>query len=165
MIREEILQDVRRLPDEPFYHDERTQRAILDILFIYCKANPNSGGYRQGMHELLAPMFYVVDHDAIDRMDNADPSLEAMFAMLDRRFVEHDAFALFTKIMTTAREFYEVSDQPADLMPMSLTPEPTKSSKIVERSRHIHEILLFKVDPELSTHLKAIEILPQIFLM
>ena len=157
---------MRRLPDESFYHEERIQKAILDVLFIYCKANPGSGGYRQGMHELLAPMLYVVDQDCLDPSASADPTTNPdMLAMLDPRFVEHDAFALFTKVMAKAREFYEVTDLPAGLTAMSLTPEPTQSSKIVEKSRHIHEILLFKVDPELSTHLKTIEILPQIFLM
>ncbi len=36
LVRAEIMQDVRRLPDEPaFYQRETTQKAILDMLFIY----------------------------------------------------------------------------------------------------------------------------------
>ncbi len=48
LVRAEILQDVQRLPDEPFYHQEAIQTMILDILFMYCKLNPSVGGYRQG---------------------------------------------------------------------------------------------------------------------
>ncbi|KAK6842221.1 hypothetical protein PG987_003081 [Apiospora arundinis] len=43
ILRAEILQDVQRLPDEPFYHEPRIQTMILDVLFIYCKLNPGVG--------------------------------------------------------------------------------------------------------------------------
>jgi len=168
-MRAEILQDVRRLPDEPFYHEETTQTLILDILFLYCKLHPEAGGYRQGMHEMLAPLVYVVAHEAIDRAaaatedDLADP---VMVEMLDSYFIEHDAFALFSTIMDTAKSFYEVSisstSSGADVA--SLAPA-NEQSAIVEMSRQIHEVTLMKVDPELAQHLKSIEILPQIFLM
>jgi TBC1 domain family member 5 len=163
VVRDEILQDVRRLPDETFYHQESTQTLILDILFIYCKLNPDVGGYRQGMHELLAPIVYVVAQDAIDRasidVSAADP---VMVEMLDSYFVEHDCFALFAKIMEKAKSFYEISTAPSSLGSVSTTNE---QSAIVEMSRDIHEVMLKKVDPELAEHLKSIEILPQIFLM
>ncbi|KAJ8120122.1 hypothetical protein ONZ43_g3089 [Nemania bipapillata] len=42
--------------------------------------------------------------------------------------------------------------------------QSTKSS-IVEKSQYIHEICLYRVDPELSAHLKNIEVLPQVFLI
>jgi len=158
-VRAEILQDVRRLPDEPFYHQERTQTLILDILFIYCKLNPDVGGYRQGMHELLAPLVYVVAQDAIDRA-SADAELlvdSVMVEMLDSFFIEHDAFALFSKIMEKAKGFYEISTESAA--------GPNEQSTIVEMSRTIHEVTLMKIDPELANHLKSIEVLPQIFLM
>ncbi|RYP63415.1 hypothetical protein DL770_009394 [Monosporascus sp. CRB-9-2] len=129
-LRAEILQDVQRLPEVPFYHEPRTQTLILDVLFIYCKLNPDVGGYRQGMHELLAPIVYVLEQDAIDPVGAApDASADlTMVEMLDASFIEHDAFALFSKLMDHAKSFYEV-------------------------------------DPELSDHLKSIEVLPQIFLI
>ncbi|KAI6370941.1 hypothetical protein MCOR25_004073 [Pyricularia grisea] len=172
-IRAEILQDVRRLPDEPvFYHQETTQTLILDILFLWCKTHPECGGYRQGMHELLAPMVYAVHQDAVDRAAAteavADPT---MVEMLDSYFVEHDSFALFSAVMQTAKAFYEVksdSQSGSSLSPtpaVATTPISTEQSAIVERSRQIHEVTLMKVDPELSTHLSNIDILPQIFLI
>jgi TBC1 domain family protein 5 len=156
LIRAEIVLDVQRLPDEPFYHEERIQTMILDILFTYCKLNPTAGGYRQGMHELLAPIVFVVDQDAVDRSQvgaDADP---IMLEMLDSAYVEHDAYALFSKIMERAGSFYELSDSGV---------AGSDQSAIVEKSRHIHEVLLLKIDPELATHLSNIEVLPQIFLM
>ncbi|CAK7238711.1 MAG: hypothetical protein STHCBS139747_000129 [Sporothrix thermara] len=110
LIRAEILQDVRRLPDDPFYHREDIQTLILDVLFVFCKENPEAGGYRQGMHELLAPLVHVLSEDAIESSNvPAAPAPEDadMIEMLDASFVEHDAYALFVKVMDKARAFYE----------------------------------------------------------
>ncbi|KAK1505982.1 WD repeat domain-containing protein [Colletotrichum costaricense] len=168
IIRAEIAQDVRRLPDEPFYQEEQTQTMIIDALFVYCKLHPNSGGYRQGMHELLAPILFVVNKDALDAAaispigTNVDTK---MLAMLDSLYVEHDAFALFSKIMERARAFYEVQDSISRAAMSSASKDRVETSAIVEKSKHIHEVCLAKVDPELANHLKDIEILPQIFLI
>ncbi|KAI2639719.1 RabGAP/TBC [Hypomontagnella submonticulosa] len=165
-LRAEILQDVQRLPDEPFYHQTHIQALILDILFVYCKLNPDVGGYRQGMHELLAPIVYVIEQDAIDPASiTSDSTADSrMVEILDASFIEHDAFTLFSKVMEHAKSFYEVGETTADVPLTTFDPQPPISS-IVERSQHIHEICLYKVDPELSTHLKNIEILPQVFLI
>jgi TBC1 domain family protein 5 len=87
-----------------------------------------------------------------------------MVDMLDLAFVEHDAFALFEKMMEKAQSFYEVKD-PVSRVAFSAASGRDESSAIVERSRYIHEVCLRKVDPELAAHLKNVEILPQIFLM
>lgn len=157
---------MQRLPDEPFYHQTHIQALILDILFVYCKLNPDVGGYRQGMHELLAPIVYVIEQDAIDPASiTSDSTADSrMVEILDASFIEHDAFTLFSKVMEHAKSFYEVGETTADVPLTTFDPQPPISS-IVERSQHIHEICLYKVDPELSTHLKNIEILPQVFLM
>lgn len=164
LLRAEILQDVQRLPDEPFYHQEGTQMMILDILFIYCKLNRGAGGYRQGMHELLAPLLFVVDRDAIDRaVAPSDGVVDpAMVEMLDSYFIEHDAFALFSKIMERAGSFYEVGGANSGV---GNNLGAGNQNTIVEKSQHIHEVVLMKLDPELANHLKNIEVLPQIFLM
>ncbi|KAI1281355.1 rab-GTPase-TBC domain-containing protein [Xylaria sp. FL0933] len=166
ILRAEILQDVQRLPDEPFYHQPHIQTLITDVLFIYCKLNPDVGGYRQGMHELLAPIVYVVEQDAIDPADafpGASDDLR-MVEMLDASFVEHDSFALFSTVMDNAKAFYETSEPSDNTGSTAFSIQSTKSS-IVEKSQYIHEVCLYKVDPELSIHLKNIEVLPQVFLI
>lgn len=165
LIRAEILQDVRRLPDEPFYHRESTQELILDILFIWCKINPDVGGYRQGMHELLAPIVFTIHQDAItaEAIAEAGEVDPIMAGVLDPAFAEHDAFALFSKVMVKAKGFYETgSSGPNGFTSSYGSPE---QNAIVAMSKEIHEVTLMKVDPELAAHLKNMEILPQIFLM
>jgi len=135
---------------------------------MYCKVNPERGGYRQGMHELLAPILHVIEQDSVDptTLPEDIPTDDALIKTLDHAFVEHDAFVLFSKLMERAQSFYEVKDNPATPA-NSLRPSkfPEQSSAIVERSKFIHEVCLQKIDPELATHLTNIEILPQIFLM
>ncbi|KAM5514531.1 TBC1 domain family member 5 [Fusarium oxysporum f. sp. phaseoli] len=168
VVRAEIQQDVQRLPDEASYHEDQTQSIILDILFMYCKLNPERGGYRQGMHELLAPILHVIERDAVDptTLPEEIPLDDALVKTLDHSFIEHDAFVLFSKLMERAQSFYEVKDViPAPGSSLRPPKFAEQSSAIVERSRFIHEVCLQKVDPELATHLTNIEILPQIFLI
>ena len=53
------------MQDNYFFREPSTQKRLLDILFIYAKLNPDIG-YRQGMHELLAPILWAIHQDAVD---------------------------------------------------------------------------------------------------
>ncbi|KIV81207.1 hypothetical protein PV11_08639 [Exophiala sideris] len=153
--REEIFQDVTRcMQDNYFFREPATQKKLLDILFIYAKLNPDVG-YRQGMHELLAPILWVIQQDAVDAVSVPDTSKDAegvdfMLEVLDAKHVEHDAFSLFCALMQTAKAFYEIG-------------ESRDSSLIIERSKRIHDDILASIDPELALHMHVIGILPQIY--
>ncbi len=151
------------MPDEPYFRQEATQKLLTDILFIYCKLNQDIG-YRQGMHEILAPILWVVDKDALSKpiSEDSQASTDLMHELLDANYIEHDSFALFSLIMRTGKSFYELGEAGNPQSAGSL--EPTLSP-IVERSRRIHEVMLARFDPELASHLTQVEILPQIFLM
>jgi TBC1 domain family protein 5 len=159
------------MPDEPYFRQSHTQRMMLDILFVFCKINQDVG-YRQGMHELLAPVLWVVEQDAIDGSLSSDQSPESeadslLTQILDRTYIEHDAFTLLSLIMRTAKSFYELGEpevRPSTPLMRSATPQQG-TSPIVERSERIHDVYLARVDPELARHLTDIEVLPQIFLM
>ncbi|KAL8667286.1 MAG: hypothetical protein Q9202_000859 [Teloschistes flavicans] len=165
-LRAEILQDVERcMPENSYFRESPTQTMLLDVLFIYCKLNRDVG-YRQGMHEVLAPILWVISRDVIAVEKPGDTEQEHLLESqllsecLDVRFIEHDTFTLFAIIMQTVKSFYEVGSS-SQAAPLG-TPG---NSPIVERSRRIHEIYLHQADPELAEHLTAIEILPQIFLI
>ena len=152
------------MPDEPYFRQESTQLILTNILFIYCKINQDIG-YRQGMHEILAPILWVVEKDALSNMSSEDcvEDDRLMMDMLDSKFIEHDSFTLFSLIMRTAKSFYELGDP--ENARVTSPGSHAQASPIVERSKNIHEVLLASVDPELASHLTQIEILPQIFLM
>jgi len=87
----EIEKDVKRtLPHLHFFQNSvegstlKHSEALTRILFIYAKLNPGIK-YVQGMNELLAPIYYVLAHDA-----------NASF----RQSVEADSFFCFTALMS-----------------------------------------------------------------
>ena len=171
-MRAEIFQDVERcMPEEPYFRQQDTQRIMLDILFIFCKINQDVG-YRQGMHELLAPILWVVEQDAIDYGNDCDQNSGAdtdslLKQTLDPAYIEHDAFTLLSLIMRPAKSFYELGEPDRrSSTPSTGTGTPQHgTSPIVERSKRIHEVFLARLDPGLAKHLTDIEVLPQIFLM
>ncbi|EAW11499.1 GTPase-activating protein GYP6 [Aspergillus clavatus NRRL 1] len=161
-MRADISQDVDRcLQENFFFREPATKAKMLDILFIYAKLNPDLG-YRQGMHELLAPILWVIDRDAIDprlleESTSIEPSDELMLQLLQADWVEHDSFALFCSVMQTTRVYYEHKKQRSANGQIDVIP-------IVNQCQHIHQNLLTAADLELADHLQALEILPQIFL-
>lgn len=141
------------MPDNVYFRQPATQDMMLDILFVWCKMHP-SIGYRQGMHEILAPLLWVVERDAIEStpLHTSDPLLATM---LDSAYIEHDTHTLFSLIMQTAKSFYA----PAESGSM------TNDTPMLARSSKIFETYLPKTDPELAAHLVQLEIVPQIFLL
>ena len=108
------------------------------------------------MHEILAPLLWVVERDAINPTTaNESPSDQLLVEMLDSRYIEHDSHTLFSLIMHTAQSFYA----PAE------TGSTTKDTPMLARSSRIYENYLPKADPELFAHLVKLEIVPQIFLL
>jgi hypothetical protein len=67
------------------------------------------------MHELLAVCLWVLDRDSLlpPSSDDLTSPLareildDAMRTTLDRRYIEHDAYEVFGKIMKSAKTFYE----------------------------------------------------------
>lgn len=142
------------MPEIDFFRLPVTRHRLEAILFVFCKLNPDLS-YRQGMHELLAPILYAVDTDSNppekDMLDSGrDSSVETI---LDSKFVEHDAFTLFSQVMQNAKVFYESTTHAG-----SDNPLVAKSSRIIED-------LLAQIDPALSQHLVSIGLAPQIFLI
>lgn len=142
------------MPENLYFRQADTQRTMLDILFIFCKLNPDVS-YRQGMHELLAPILWVVETDAIDlgrgsKAMGEDATIKAIF---DAEYIEHDTFALFGQVMQSAKNFYEQTTMSG------------KENPMVARSQRIFGELLPKVDERLAKHLETIDIVPQVFLM
>lgn len=62
-----IRQDViRTFPGVEFFRKPNIQEIMTNILFCYARVNPEMC-YRQGMHEILAPIIFVMhcDHQAL----------------------------------------------------------------------------------------------------
>jgi TBC1 domain family member 5 len=165
-LRAEILQDVERcMPEEEYFRRPEAQRMLLDILFVFCKMNPDIG-YRQGMHELLAPILWVVEYDALGG-NQAPPSEPDSLRTetLNSTYIEHDSFTLFSVLMRSAKSFYELGEPGRSPTALGQANNQSAASPIIDRSKRIHESHLAQLDPELAAHLTAIDVLPQVFLM
>jgi TBC1 domain family protein 5 len=142
------------MPESDYFRDPRIQKLLLDVLFVWCKLNPDIG-YRQGMHEILAPLVWVLEADSVETTTTELNHTSVVGEVVDHSYVEHDAFTLFARIMQTAKSFYEQADKKSE----------DGEAPMIVRSRHILDELLPSVDPELASHLRRIDVLPQIFLM
>ncbi|RSH90652.1 hypothetical protein EHS25_001257 [Saitozyma podzolica] len=153
-LRATIRQDVERtFPDIPYFELERVRTALVTVLFLFSVLNPDVG-YRQGMHELLAVCFLTVDRDSLlpPRHGTAEnPPLRAMYAALDRRYVEHDAFGLFQEVMRGAKAFYEWRAEEGPRIRSVTAPQ----APIIIRCNHIHNSLLRRIDPQLWERLET----------
>lgn len=106
-----INQDVARtFCGVDIFRQPQFQTHMANILFAYARANPTIC-YRQGMHELLAPLLFVVhsDHEYLLEIKGITNCVNpTMFEMLDPQYLEADTFALFTRLMQRMETYYKI---------------------------------------------------------
>ncbi|KAI5119084.1 hypothetical protein M0805_004857 [Coniferiporia weirii] len=118
-LRKTIRQDVERtFPDFDYFRDPDVQGQLTYILYVHSVMYPDIG-YRQGMHELLAPLLYALDYDSLPPDGHLDPDLEEFCS---RTWVAADAWALFSVVMNGVNAWYEWREP----TPLSL-PSPLKA--------------------------------------
>ncbi|XP_035385101.1 TBC1 domain family member 5 isoform X1 [Electrophorus electricus] len=172
-LRGMIKQDVwRTFPEMCYFQEEDVRTKLTDILFCYARENEQLL-YKQGMHELLAPVVFVLhcDHQAFQHaIETASPSDEVM-VLLDPNFLEHDAYAMFSQLMETAepwfssfeREVRKGKEEMLTSMPFARPQDSGPSVAIVTKVNRIQDQLVKKHDIELHMHLNRLEIAPQIY--
>jgi len=160
-MQNEIRQDViRTYPEKDFFRDEKVQGMMLHILFIVAKRNPNTG-YRQGMHELLAPLLYLLHKESVPTDLVQD---HVAYQASDAAYIEHDAFTLFDRLMKTMDQFFTRN---SDVTPGNSRDgmDNSTSSPVVQKTKKIQDIMLKKLDPILHAHLVDLDIEPQIYML
>ena len=156
------------MPESEYFRQPKTQKILLDVLFVFCKLNPDVS-YRQGMHELVAPILWVVEKDAVSSkptgMLSSDDDM--LYHMCNPDFIEHDTFTLFAIVMQGAKSFYEQAAHsgPSEATTSSGKPTAPLENPILTRIHRIFDEYLPHVDPGLATHLREIDLIPQVFLM
>ncbi|NXN84072.1 TBCD5 protein, partial [Bombycilla garrulus] len=175
-LRAMIEQDVTRtFPEMHYFQQENVRKILTDVLFCYARENEQLL-YKQGMHELLAPIVFILhcDHQAFSHASEAAQprqAFEEMRVLLNPEYLEHDAYAMFTRLMKTAEHWFSTfehdSQKEKDVM---ITPMPFArpqdlgpSIAIVAKVNQIQDHLLKKHDIELYMHLNRLEIAPQIY--
>ncbi|XP_056154276.1 TBC1 domain family member 5 [Lampris incognitus] len=172
-LRGMIKQDVMRtFPEMRYFQEEDVRTKLTDILFCYARENEQLL-YKQGMHELLAPIVFVLhcDHQAFQHAsETANPS-EEMKCLLNPKYHEHDAYAMFSQLMETAepwfsnfeREVRKGKEEMLTSIPFARPQDSGPSVAIVTKVNRIQDQLVKKHDVELHMHLNRLEIAPQIY--
>ncbi|XP_055076139.2 TBC1 domain family member 5 isoform X2 [Misgurnus anguillicaudatus] len=169
MIKQDVL---RTFPEILYFQQEDVRTKLTDILFCYARENEQLL-YKQGMHELLAPIVFVLhcDHQTFQHAsETANPS-EEMNVILDPKFHEHDAYAMFSQLMETAepwfssfeRQVRKGKEEMLTSIPFARPQDTGPSVAIVTKVNRIQDQLLKKHDIELYMHLNRLEIAPQIY--
>ncbi|XP_062352173.1 TBC1 domain family member 5 [Cinclus cinclus] len=172
-LRAMIEQDVMRtFPEMQYFQQENVRKILTDVLFCYARENEQLL-YKQGMHELLAPIVFILhcDHQAFSHASEAAQPSEEMKVLLNPEYLEHDAYAMFTRLMKTAEHWFSAfehdSQKEKDVMatptPFARPQDLGPSIAIVAKVNQIQDHLLKKHDIELYMHLNRLEIAPQIY--
>ncbi|XP_036358117.1 TBC1 domain family member 5 isoform X7 [Octopus sinensis] len=171
-LRLTIKQDViRTYPRIEFFQSNQVRNMMVDILFIYAKLNVDLS-YRQGMHELLAPLIFVLhcDHQAFLHACEIESIGEMIRELMDPMFLEHDAYAMFCQVMATVEPWYTTKDAPTpkgkdifNVQPFARPQDLNPSNVIITKLTRIQDYILKKYDVELHLHLERLEIVPQIY--
>uniref|UniRef100_A0A8K9WZZ6 TBC1 domain family member 5 n=1 Tax=Oncorhynchus mykiss TaxID=8022 RepID=A0A8K9WZZ6_ONCMY len=167
-LRGMIKQDVMRtFPEMRYFQDEAVRTKLTDILFCYARENELLL-YKQGMHELLAPIVFVLhcDHQAFQHASETAYPSEEMLSLLNPMFHEHDAYAMFSQLMETAEPWFsslEREDEMLTSMPFARPQDSGPSVAIVTKVNRIQDQLVKKHDVELHMHVNRLEIAPQIY--
>ncbi|XP_070495860.1 TBC1 domain family member 5 [Chironomus tepperi] len=171
-LRNVIHQDVVRTnPNVDYYRTESVQEVMINILFCYARQYPLIC-YRQGMHEILAPLIFVMhcDHQSLGHIQeettiNLDPIL---LTVLDPGHIEEDSYHLFSHLMNSLELFYRVNDMTISEsgqlsnIPKEDSPkkDPKKSSEIevVHQLNMVRDKIFAKYDLHLHNHFLKLEI-------
>ncbi|XP_061520839.1 TBC1 domain family member 5 isoform X2 [Phycodurus eques] len=169
MIKQDVL---RTFPEIRYFQDGDVRTKLTDILFCYARENEQLL-YKQGMHELLAPIVFVLhcDHQAFQHASETASPSEEMKCLLNPLYLEHDAYALFSLLMETAepwfscyeREVRRGKEEMLTSIPFARPQDSGPSVAIVTKVNRIQDQLVKKHDVELHMHLNRLEIAPQIY--
>uniref|UniRef100_A0A8C8D1Q7 TBC1 domain family member 5 n=1 Tax=Oncorhynchus tshawytscha TaxID=74940 RepID=A0A8C8D1Q7_ONCTS len=162
-LRGMIKQDVMRtFPEMRYFQDEAVRTKLTDILFCYARENELLL-YKQGMHELLAPIVFVLhcDHQAFQHAsETAYPRSTVLLC------VSVFCSAMFSQLMETAEPWFsslEREDEMLTSMPFARPQDSGPSVAIVTKVNRIQDQLVKKHDVELHMHVNRLEIAPQIY--
>uniref|UniRef100_A0A4W6EEX8 TBC1 domain family member 5 n=1 Tax=Lates calcarifer TaxID=8187 RepID=A0A4W6EEX8_LATCA len=169
MVKQDVL---RTFPEIRYFQDEDVRTKLTDILFCYARENEQLL-YKQGMHELLAPIVFVLhcDHQAFQHASETASPSEEMKCLLNPVYLEHDAYAMFSQLMETAepwfssfeREVRKGKEEMLTSIPFARPQDSGPSVAIVTKVNRIQDQLVKKHDVELHMHLNRLEIAPQIY--
>jgi TBC1 domain family member 5 len=137
--------------DDEYFHDNTRKERLLSVLFIWSLKHARIS-YRQGMHELVGTISYVLETE--HRYWKSSGSDHPLAQCFHDEYLESQIYWLFDRIMTDLVDLY-------DPMPMNNSTESVP--QIVDYCTRIQEHFLRQIDPELCDRLEEAYIQGQIY--
>ncbi|VDK70027.1 unnamed protein product [Litomosoides sigmodontis] len=188
-LRECINRDVERtFPELEYFKDQNVRTVMSDILFIYAKQHSDIS-YRQGMHEILATLIFVLNYDqqtfahlmeqnGLKELPSEE--LEILRTVNNQDFLEHDSFEIFTQLMMMLERWYLAGDEEyveySNRVSRSngklvysvpfVSPDHASAdsrNELIIKLRSIMNDILAVIDPAMYQHLSKLKILPQTY--
>uniref|UniRef100_W8BMC7 TBC1 domain family member 5 n=2 Tax=Ceratitis capitata TaxID=7213 RepID=W8BMC7_CERCA len=167
-----IRQDVvRTFPGVDFFRKTLIQNAMCNILFYYAREHPYMS-YRQGMHEILAPLLFVFYGDQQSLLHFTEiaknQTSELLSNVLDPNYLEADTYSLFSRLMSSIESYYRIknflqSPTHCAVIDDDLNPGMGTGGEILSQLNSIREKILAKEDLHLHNYLLKLDIPLHIF--
>ncbi|KAG1663099.1 TBC1 domain family member 5 [Nymphon striatum] len=163
------------------------ERTFPEIEFFPGTMGEKDNG-SNGMHELLAPLIFVIYSDQqaflhaaegdflqnffyelIEKLTHVFCYREMVKELMDPQYLEHDAYTLFCTLMDSVEQWYLIRDifpykrGTYEIEPFSRPDDTDLSNIVILKLKRISDSLLKKHDSELYHHLEKMEIVPQMY--
>lgn len=126
----------RIFPEIDFFKNKNIKKLVTDILTVYCQKNKELS-YRQGMHEILAIIIYVVTKEYKNKNLN----------LFDQHHIEHDSYHIFSELMKILKDWFIVKDDKKSELLIKLE---NMMNLLKECNLEIYDILSNnKIEPQL----------------
>jgi hypothetical protein len=138
-----------------FFEDDEVKAHMRDVLECLLDTDIVSD-YCQGMHELLSLVYMVLSLDATEaaKLASGAPQASTLRLLCSAKWIKHDSYSILRKILTSRDgglgvcAWYEAD------------PDNDDDRPVVHLSERIQNQLLGASDPELSKHLKSLDVHP-----
>ncbi|VDK49241.1 unnamed protein product [Gongylonema pulchrum] len=144
-----------------YFKDKQVRNMMSDILFIYAKQHPDIKF--QGMHEILAPLIFVLYYDQqacahVMEQGGLDDIFTQLMMMLERWYMAGDEGFLGH----SAGDISRSGEKLINVAPFAGEISTDPISELIVKLQSIMDVLAV-VDPALHRHLLDLQILPQIY--
>ena len=149
-----IKQDVdRTIPEVAFFQSDKIRSLMCNVLFIHAKIDP-ALCYKQGMHEILAPLIFVLhcDSAATSHLASCGQLPDDIAHISSQAHLEADCYHLFQILIAKCRKWF-IDPEKGGL---------DSTSELEYYIRDVYHNQLKTLDVELYRHLERNQILPQV---
>lgn len=139
---------------EEYFQQPKRARMLLNVLFVWAEENPHTSGYRQGMHEIVAPVLLALEAEvslwnnallsktkAEEDNSSGVPDATLVSYLSNEKYMESSLYSIFEAIMRDLDHLYK-------------PPMEREAPGVVLFCGQVQDEMLRALDPDLCAHLE-----------